>query len=85
MAGAGAGTSKVAIARPASAAELELVAPGAYTACVVALPVEVTGQAQQYLDAHGAKLAAVCQPVTVAPSPASQSISIPVVVPDMIK
>lgn len=85
MAGAGAGTSKVAIARPASPAELELVAPGAYTACVVALPIDVTGQAQQYMDAHGAKLAAVCQPATVAASPTTQAISIPVVVPDIIK
>jgi hypothetical protein len=84
LAAAGPGNSQVAIARPGSPAEFDSVAPGSYTTCLVALPSELTGGgAQGYMTAHAGTLGAVCQPVVVAASPATQALNVPVTIPAM--
>jgi len=86
LAAAGTGNSQLQIARPGSPAEFDAVVPGSYTACLVALPVELTGGGgiQGYIAAHASVLPAVCRPVQLAPSPTTQALSIAVTVPAMI-
>jgi hypothetical protein len=85
LAAAGTGASQMVPARPPDPSTFTEVVPGPYTACFVPLPLEVRGQqAIGYMGRHATKLPAYCQAVTVAPSPATQAITVPVVVPAMI-
>ncbi len=59
--------------------------PGAYTACVTALPNEAAGpQAMGYLERHGDDLPAYCKQVTVAPQPAEQQLEVTVEIPPFV-
>ncbi|HUJ59126.1 MAG TPA: carboxypeptidase-like regulatory domain-containing protein, partial [Kofleriaceae bacterium] len=85
LAGAGAGSSQFATVRGSAPAAFAQLAPAQYSACVVPLPTQVTGlNALGYIDRHGDKLPAYCMPVTVQPSPETQSVSIPVQIPPYI-
>ena len=84
LAAAGAGNSQMAIGRSGPVTFSDM-ASGAYTVCLVTLPLEVTGQqAVGYLGRHASALPSVCKPVTVADSPASQTVAVQVTVPAMI-
>ena len=84
LAGAGAGTTQMQIARGGTATFTALT-PGAYTACVVPLPSEIHGAgALGYMDAHGAKLPAVCVPVAITSAPPSQALAVPVAIPALV-
>jgi protocatechuate 3,4-dioxygenase beta subunit len=81
LAAAGPGTSQVAIARSGAATFTE-VQPGDYTTCLVPLPPDLRGGAALgYVQQHGQKLAAFCKAVTVAATPTTQEIDVPVTVP----
>jgi protocatechuate 3,4-dioxygenase beta subunit len=82
VAGAGAGTTQIATEHGTSPAEFTDITPGAYTACMVALPPDVHGaETIPYLQQHGTKLAAFCQAVNVATTPQAQAVTIPVTIP----
>ena len=84
IAALGASTSQLRFLRGSQPVAYTDCAPGAYTICVVPFPTGLRGQsASQYIAQHGAQMPAVCQPVTVAASPASQSVSVSVDVPPM--
>src|SRR5262249_1412741 len=85
LAGAGPGTSQMAIARPPEPATFTEVAPAVYSVCVVPLPPEGRGrQAMGYAGRHGGKLPAFCKSLAIGASPATQPFEVPVVVPAMI-
>ncbi len=85
LAAAGPGTSQMSIIRAGAPAVFSDVMPGTYSACVVALPLQVQGMgAISYAERHGGTLPSVCQPVTVASSPAVQSVSVTVQIPPYI-
>jgi hypothetical protein len=85
VAAAGAGSSQVVIVRHGEAAAFAEVTPGAYTVCFVPLPLAVRGgAAMSYANQHAGSLAAFCAPATVAAQPATQALSVPVVVPPML-
>jgi len=85
LAAAGQGTSQMSIIRGGGPAVFTDVVPGTYSACVVALPLQVQGfGAMGYAERHGGTLPSVCQPVTVAATPATQSASITVQIPPYI-
>ena len=85
LAAAGPGTSQMSIIRGGGPAVFSDVVPGAYSACVVALPLQVQGfGAMGYAERHGGTLPSVCQPITVAASPATQSVSVTVQIPPYI-
>ena len=85
LAAAGAGSSQFLVVRHGEAAAFAEVTPAAYTACFVPLPLAVRGRAAtSYLDRHAGDLAAFCAPAQVAASPATQVVSVPVVVPPML-
>ncbi|HMG20681.1 MAG TPA: carboxypeptidase-like regulatory domain-containing protein, partial [Kofleriaceae bacterium] len=85
VAGAGQGASALAIVFGGQPAVFHEVAPGSYTVCATPLPSEVSpGTARDYTDRHSDTLAAFCQPVTVAASPDTQSVQLPVVLPPFI-
>ena len=83
LAGAGAGASQVTVAHGSEPATFtDVQAPGADSVCLIPLPPDLSGRsAQGYLQAHATKLQAFCKPVTVAASPAQQTIDIPVTLP----
>jgi uncharacterized GH25 family protein len=87
MAAAGKGSSQWVIIRNGEPARFAELMPGAYTACVVPFPIEVQGMgAMGYVERHGDKLPAFCEPVTVAGAPDTQtarvSVEVPPYVPD---
>ena len=85
MAAAGAGSSQWVIIRRGEPAKFSELAPGSYSACVVAFPVEVQGMAaMQYIEKHSDSLPAFCQPVTVAATPAEQMVTVPVDLPPFV-
>jgi len=85
MASLGPSSSQWVIIRQGEPAQFSDVVPGAYSACVVPFPTEVQGMgAMGYAERHGDKLSAFCKPVTVAPTPATQSASVPVDIPPFI-
>jgi len=85
MAAAGAGSSQWVIIRRGEPAKFSELAPGSYSACVVAFPAEVQGMAaMQYIEKHSDSLPAFCQPVTVAATPAEQIATVPVDLPPFV-
>jgi protocatechuate 3,4-dioxygenase beta subunit len=85
LAGAGAGSSQWQILPRGGSATFSDVRPGAYTTCVVPLPVEIQGMAAMgYSERHGDNLPAFCQQVEVKAQPAEQSVQVPVEIPAMI-
>jgi hypothetical protein len=51
----------------------------------VPFPAEVQGMgAMGYVERHGDKLPAFCQPAKIQPSPDSQAVSVPVEIPPFI-
>ncbi len=85
MAAQGAGTSQWVVIRRGAPAAFNDLSPGAYTACVVPLPSQVSGfGALGYMERHGDKLPAFCQQVTVAPSPPQQTAAVAVDIPPYI-
>ena len=85
MAAAGPGASQWVIIRQGEPAKFSEVAPGVYTACVVAFPVEVQGMAaMDYVERHSDKLPAFCQQVTVAAAPPEQNVTVAVDIPPYI-
>ncbi|MCX5742100.1 MAG: carboxypeptidase regulatory-like domain-containing protein, partial [Proteobacteria bacterium] len=86
MAAAGPGASQWVIIRDGEAARFSEVAPGSYTACAVPFPFEVRGMgAMGYGERHSDSLLAFCKPFTVAPSPATQAMTVAVELPPFIK
>ncbi|HTR53392.1 MAG TPA: carboxypeptidase regulatory-like domain-containing protein [Kofleriaceae bacterium] len=82
IASAGAGTTQVATQRGTTPASFTDVSPGAYTGCMVPLPPDLRGATViSYMQQHAKSLAAFCQAVTVATTPATQTVTIPVTVP----
>lgn len=58
--------------------------PGAYTLCVTPLPRELrVPDANDYLIRHSDSLATFCKPVSVAPSPSTQSVQVAVEIPPL--
>jgi hypothetical protein len=85
MAGAGAGASQWVIIRNGEPARFTEINPGAYTACVVPFPAEVQGMAAMgYVERHGDKLPAFCQPVRVQPAPDTQAVTVGVDIPPYV-
>ena len=85
IAAAGPGASQWVIVRAGEAARFSEVAPGGYAACIVPFPAEVKGMgAMGYAERHGDKLPAYCQAVTVAASPDTQNVTVPVQIPPFV-
>jgi uncharacterized GH25 family protein len=85
IAAAGPGASQWVIVRAGEAARFTEVVPGGYAACIVPFPAEVKGMgAMGYAERHGDKLPAYCQAVTVAASPDTQNVNVPVQIPPFI-
>jgi hypothetical protein len=85
LAAHGAGASQWMIMHQGAPVSFTEVSSGSYTACVVPLPRQVSGPSGvAYMQRHGDKLAAFCQPVTVATDPGRQELSIAVFVPGFI-
>jgi hypothetical protein len=85
LAAHGVGASQWMLIHQGAPVSFTSVAPGAYTACVVPLPRQVSGAAGlSYLQRHADKLRAFCRQVTVAADPEQQAVSIPVVIPAYI-
>ncbi|TMQ09154.1 MAG: carboxypeptidase regulatory-like domain-containing protein [Deltaproteobacteria bacterium] len=85
LAASGQGTSARSASGSGGPVTFTEVATGDYTVCVTPLPAEVRGAgARGYLERHADTLAVFCKPVTVAPSPDTQSTQVPVVVPAYI-
>jgi protocatechuate 3,4-dioxygenase beta subunit len=73
------------IIRQGAPAVFNEVVPGTYSACVIAFPTEVAGRgAMGYVEKHGNALPAVCEPVTIQPTPDTQTIAVPVLIPPYI-
>jgi protocatechuate 3,4-dioxygenase beta subunit len=81
LAGSGPGMSARSRAFGTGVASFTDIAPGAYTACVAPLPVEVRGNALCYATDRADTLPVFCQPVTVAADPDTQTVQVPVTVP----
>jgi hypothetical protein len=85
LAAAGPGASQWNILPNGGSATFTALVPGTYTACIVAFPAEVQGMAAMaYVDRHGDTLPAVCKAVVVAPSPAEQTLVVPVELPPFV-
>lgn len=85
MAAAGPGSSQWVIIRRGEPAKFSELMPGQYSACVVAFPAEVKGMAAMgYIEKNSDKLPAVCQVVTVNPTPAEQTVNVAVELPPYI-
>jgi hypothetical protein len=85
MAAAGAGASQWVIIRQGEAAKFTEITAGTYTACVVPFPAEVQGMgAMGYVERHGDKLPAYCQPVAINASPDHQTVTVSVEIPPFI-
>lgn len=85
LAALGQSTSQWVIIRSGEPAEMKELTPGTYSACVVPFPAEVKGMgAMSYSEKHGDTLKAFCQAVTVAASPATQSVSVSVELPPFV-
>lgn len=84
MAAAPPGASQFGIG--ASPLRVSEMAPGSYTICIVAYPVELPDVMRvfTYSERHGDQLAATCKPVAVAAAPALQGVDLAVVVPALI-
>lgn len=85
MAAAGQGSSQWVIIRAGEPAAFTEITPGTYSACVVPFPTEVQGMAAMgYVERHGDTLPAFCQPINVAPTPATQTANVPVEIPPYV-
>jgi len=85
MAAAGPGASQWIIVRDGEPAKFTEVAPGTYSACAAPFPAEVRGfSAMGYGERHSDSLPAFCKPFVVQPSPATQTVSVPVTLPPFI-
>ena len=85
MASSGAGASQWVIIRAGEPAAFTELSPGTYSACVVPFPEQVQGaSAMGYVSRHGDSLPAICQPVTVAAAPATQTTTVAVDLPPFV-
>lgn len=74
MAAAGPGASQWVIVRRGEPARFVDVVPGNYSMCAIPYPAEVRGMAAiTYGERHGDTLLAFCKPVSIRPSPDTQS------------
>jgi protocatechuate 3,4-dioxygenase beta subunit len=86
LAAQGDGFSNFAIMITGQSAVFRELVAGNYTVCLLPLPTGVQGpQAMGYAMRHGDDLPAFCKAVTVAAEPAEQSVTVDVVVPDLIE
>jgi protocatechuate 3,4-dioxygenase beta subunit len=82
IAAAGAGASQLAISLTGGPITYSDVIAGAYTICVVPFPSDVAPSgALNYIQLHGQTLPAFCQSELVTPAPATQSATVPVMIP----
>jgi len=85
LAAAGPGASQRVTVRNGEPAQFTEVVPGAYSACITPLPLEVRGfGAIGYFDRHGDTLPTFCASITVAAAPDTQTAQLNVEIPAFI-
>jgi protocatechuate 3,4-dioxygenase beta subunit len=86
IAALGEGQSGFGMSIRGNAATINGLQPGAYTFCVTPYPKEVTGMrdTMAYNQRQGDDLRVFCKPVTLAAEPESQTVEIPVEIPEFV-